>query len=51
MYRGRPARRSLLEQDFLDEFEMTEILSDRSLTRRLKRGSKEAQQRKGKLIG
>jgi hypothetical protein len=41
----------ILEQDFVDEFEMSEILSDRSLTRRLKRGNKEVQQRKGKLIG
>jgi predicted DNA-binding protein len=41
----------ILEQDFIDDFEMSGILSDRSLMRRLKRGSKEVKTRKGKLIG
>lgn len=41
----------ILEQDFVDEYEMSGILSDRSLVRRLKRGSRETKTKKGKLIG
>ncbi len=41
----------VLEQDFVDDYEMAEILSDELLVRRLKRGSKEVVRKKGKLIG
>lgn len=41
----------ILEQDFVDEYEMSEILSDRSLVSRLKRGNAEIKKKKGKLIG
>lgn len=41
----------ILEKDFVDDYEMTEILSDRSLIRRLKRGSAEVRKKKGQMIG
>ena len=41
----------ILEQDFVEDDEMSGILSDRSLVRRLKRGNTEVQKKKGKLIG
>ena len=41
----------ILEQDFVDDYEMAEILSDRFLVRRLKRGSAEVKKKKGELIG
>lgn len=39
------------DASFADELEMMEILSNEELMSRLKRGSKQARQRKGKLIG
>ena len=40
----------ILEQDFVDDYEMAEILSDQLLVRRLKRGSAEVKKKKGELI-
>jgi predicted DNA-binding protein len=39
------------EEDLVDEFEMAQILADRHLIQRLKRGSRDAIQKKGKMIG
>ena len=38
-------------QDFVDEYEMAEILADEELVKRLKKGSRDTKQRKGKMIG
>ncbi len=39
------------DQDFTDDYEIAEILADEALVKRLKRGSRDAKQRKGKLVG
>ncbi len=39
------------EAGFANELEMMEILSNKELTARLKRGSRQAKQKKGKLVG
>ncbi len=39
------------ETSFADELEMMDILNNKDLIARLKRGSRQAQQRKGKLVG
>jgi len=39
------------ETDFVDDFEMAEILADEGLVERLKRGSSQARKKKGKMIG
>ena len=37
------------EQQFVDDFEMAEILADRNLVKRIKQGSREARLRKGRF--
>ncbi len=44
------ASRKMEEDLFVDRLEMDEILSDSVLMERLKRGAKEAQQRKGRYV-
>ncbi len=39
------------EHDFVDDVEMAEILANERLVERLKRGSQQAKQRKGTLVG
>ena len=39
------------EQQFVDNEEMAEILSNEALLKRLKSGSREARRRKGRLVG
>jgi len=41
----------ILEQDFVDDAEMAEILASEQLVQRLKKGSKDARQKKGMMIG
>ena len=38
------------EQQFVDDAEMAEILADENLIARLRRGSKEAKERKGRFV-
>ena len=38
------------EQQFVDDAEMAEILADENLVARLKRGSREAKDRKGRFV-
>ncbi|MCK5487990.1 MAG: hypothetical protein KAI86_17345 [Desulfobacterales bacterium] len=38
------------EQQFVDDAEMAEILADKDLVERLKQGSKEASERKGRFV-
>jgi len=38
------------EQQFVDDAEMAEILADKDLVERLKQGSKEAGERKGRFV-
>ena len=38
------------EQQFVDDAEMAEILADENLKARLRRGSKEAKERKGRFV-
>ena len=45
------ALRQLREEDFVSDEEMTEILTDEVLMRRLRRGHREARQRKGSFVG
>ena len=40
----------ILEQEFIDNLEMAEILANEKLIKKLKRGTKQAVQRKGKFI-
>jgi uncharacterized protein (DUF1778 family) len=44
------ALKSVREQQFVDDAEMAEILSDENLVARIKRGSKEAAERKGRFV-
>lgn len=44
------ALRHLHEQQFLDDGEMGEILADRDLLDRLKEGSREARDRRGRFV-
>lgn len=39
------------EQRFVDDAEMAEILGDERLLARMKKGSRQARQRKGRLVG
>jgi len=39
------------EQQFVDDAEMSEILANESLVKRLKKGSREGRPRKGKFVG
>jgi predicted transcriptional regulator len=39
------------EQRFIDDAEMAEILGDERLLARMKKGSRQARQRKGRLVG
>jgi predicted CopG family antitoxin len=39
------------EQQFVDDVEMAEIISDENLVARIKQGSKEAAERKGRFVG
>ena len=39
------------DQDFVDDAEMAEIVANDRLVARLKRGTREAKQRKGKVVG
>ena len=41
---------SILEQQFADEFEMEEILSNEALVERLRKGSRDARARKGDYV-
>lgn len=41
----------LRELEFVDDFEMAEIRSNESLLERLKRGSEDARQRRGRFVG
>jgi uncharacterized protein (DUF1778 family) len=45
------ALKSVREQQFVDDAEMAEILSDENLVARIKRGSKEAAEGKGRFVG
>jgi predicted transcriptional regulator len=45
------ALRYVREADFVSEDEMAGILADEALVRRLRRGSREAKARKGRLVG
>ena len=38
------------EQQFVDDVEMAEILSDKNLLKRIKQGSREARLQKGRLV-
>ncbi len=40
----------ICEQQFVDDAEMAEILSDRNLVKRIKQGSREARLRKGRFV-
>lgn len=40
----------LLEEQFVDDLEMAEIRSNEELLKRIRRGSKEAQTRKGRFV-
>jgi len=44
------ALKNVREQQFVDDAEMAEILSDENLVARIKRGSKEAAERKGRFV-
>jgi len=44
------ALKNVREQQFVDDVEMAEILSDKNLVARIKRGSKEAAERKGRFV-
>jgi uncharacterized protein (DUF1778 family) len=44
------ALKNLREQQFVDDSEMAEILSDENLMARIKQGSKEAAERKGRFV-
>lgn len=39
------------EQAFVDDYEMAGILADERLVRRLKKGSRDAKEKKGRMIG
>ena len=45
------ALRYVREADFVSEDEMASILADDPLVRRLRRGSREAKARKGRMVG
>ena len=45
------AMRHLREQQFVDDAEMTEILSDEKLAERLRTGSAQARARQGRFVG
>ena len=45
------ALKSLREQQFVDDAEMAEILSDENLMARIKRGLQEAAEGKGRFVG
>jgi len=45
------ALNSVREQQFVDDVEMAEIISNENLVARIKQGSKEASKRKGRFIG
>ena len=45
------ALRNIREQQFVDDVELAEILSNTDLIKRLKEGSAEAQQLKGRFVG
>jgi uncharacterized protein (DUF1778 family) len=40
----------ILEQQFVDDYEMAEILSNEALLKRLKKGSRDARGRKGRFV-
>ena len=40
----------ILEQQFVDDYEMAEILANENLVERLKRGSRDARERRGNFI-
>ena len=44
------ALNSIREQQFVDDAEMAEIIGNRELIKRIKKGSREAQLRKGQFI-
>ena len=41
----------IAEQQFADDAEVAEILADRALLKRIKKGSREARLRKGRFVG
>ena len=45
------ALNKLREQQFVDDAEMAEILSDNKLVARIRQGSNEAAERKGRFVG
>lgn len=45
------AIRKIREQQFVDDAEMAELLADKELLKRIKRGSQEARLRKGRFVG
>ncbi len=45
------ALQNIREQQFVDDVELAEILSNTDLIKRLKEGSAEAQQLKGRFVG
>ena len=45
------ALNSVREQQFVDDVEMAEIISNENLVARIKQGSKEGSKRKGRFIG
>ena len=45
------ALNKIREQQFVDDAEMAEILADQKLMKRIEKGSREAQLRKGQFIG
>ena len=45
------ALNKIREQQFVDDAEMAEILTDQKLMKRIEKGSREAQLRKGQFIG
>ena len=44
------AMNKIREQQFVDDTEMAEILSDKNLMKRIKQGSREAKSRKGRFV-
>jgi hypothetical protein len=45
------ALKSVREQQFVDDVEMAELISDENLVARIKQGSKEVVERKGRFAG
>lgn len=45
------AMERIREEEFLDDYEMAEILANADLVRRLRKGSEDARQKRGRFVG